>query len=58
MPEKLVLMSHHLCPYVQRAAIALDEKGMDYVRIQLAPSADPPDRTGDSAPVSGADQPF
>ena len=41
MPEKLVLMSHHLCPYVQRAAIALDEKGMDYVRIQIDLSAKP-----------------
>ena len=35
---KLSLVSHHLCPYVQRAAIALAEKGVAYERryIDLA----------------------
>jgi len=30
--EKLTLVSHHLCPYVQRAAIALSEKGAEFDR--------------------------
>jgi len=35
---KLTLVSHHLCPYVQRAAIVLAEKGVAYERryIDLA----------------------
>ncbi|RDV05102.1 glutathione S-transferase family protein [Undibacter mobilis] len=35
---KLTLVSHHLCPYVQRAAIALAEKGVAFERryIDLA----------------------
>ena len=33
--EKLTLVSHHLCPYVQRAAIALDEKGVAYERVYV-----------------------
>ena len=32
---KLTLISHHLCPYVQRAAIALAEKGMPFERIYI-----------------------
>jgi glutathione S-transferase len=32
---KLTLISHHLCPYVQRAAIALIEKGLPYDRIDV-----------------------
>lgn len=32
MTEKLTLVSHPLCPYVQRAAIALAEKGVPFVR--------------------------
>ena len=32
---RLTLVSHHLCPYVQRAAIALDEKGVPYERIMV-----------------------
>ena len=32
---KLTLISHHLCPYVQRAAIALDEKGVVFDRINV-----------------------
>lgn len=36
MPEsKLTLVSHHLCPYVQRAAIALAEKGVDFDRVYV-----------------------
>ncbi len=29
------LISHHLCPYVQRAAIAMDEKGVQFDRINV-----------------------
>ncbi|WP_197470558.1 glutathione S-transferase family protein, partial [Erythrobacter sp. HI0019] len=38
----LTLVSHHLCPYVQRAAIALSEKGTGYDRsyIDLAQKPD------------------
>lgn len=32
MTDKLTLVSHPLCPYVQRAAIALAEKGVPFVR--------------------------
>ncbi len=31
----LTLVSHALCPYVQRAAIALDEKGVAFERIDV-----------------------
>ena len=31
----LTLVSHHLCPYVQRAAIALDEKGVAFERVTI-----------------------
>lgn len=31
----LTLISHPLCPYVQRAAIALAEKGLDYERLDI-----------------------
>jgi glutathione S-transferase len=37
----LTLVSHHLCPYVQRAAIALIEKGVDYERITIDLAAKP-----------------
>jgi glutathione S-transferase len=33
--SKLTLISHPLCPYVQRAAIALDEKGVAFERIDV-----------------------
>lgn len=33
--ETLTLVSHHLCPYVQRAAIALAEKGVPYERVYV-----------------------
>ena len=35
MPEKLKLISHKLCPYVQRAVIALTEKGVAFERIDI-----------------------
>src|SRR6185436_17939104 len=31
----LTLVSHHLCPYVQRAAISLAEKHVDFERIYV-----------------------
>ena len=39
---KLTLVSHHLCPYVQRAAIALTEKAVPFERISID-RADKPD---------------
>lgn len=38
---KLTLVSHHLCPYVQRAAIALTEKGVPFERRYVDLSAKP-----------------
>ena len=35
MHSDLKLVSHNLCPYVQRAAIALDEKGVPFERINV-----------------------
>ncbi len=35
------LISHHLCPYVQRAAIALAEKGMPFERTYVDLAAKP-----------------
>ncbi|MEO6566914.1 MAG: glutathione S-transferase family protein [Casimicrobiaceae bacterium] len=35
MTAGLTLVSHKLCPYVQRAAIVLLEKGMDFERIDI-----------------------
>ncbi|HEU4537696.1 MAG TPA: glutathione S-transferase family protein [Polyangiaceae bacterium] len=32
---KLTLVSHHLCPYVQRVIIALDEKGVSHERVYI-----------------------
>ena len=32
---KLKLISHKLCPYVQRAVIALTEKGVPFERIDI-----------------------
>jgi glutathione S-transferase len=42
MTTPLILVSHHLCPYVQRAAIALAEKGVPYERrtVDLANKPD------------------
>ena len=38
---KLILVSHHLCPYVQRAAIALAEKGVAFERVSIDLAAKP-----------------
>ena len=38
----LTLVSHHLCPYVQRAVIALTEKDVPFERLAID-LADPPD---------------
>lgn len=35
MTAPLALISHHLCPYVQRAAIALAEKGVPFERVYI-----------------------
>jgi glutathione S-transferase len=35
MPNKLHLISHHLCPYVQRAVIVAAEKGVAFERISI-----------------------
>jgi glutathione S-transferase len=37
----LRLVSHHLCPYVQRAAIALAEKGVPHERVAVDLAAKP-----------------
>lgn len=37
----VTLISHHLCPYVQRAAIVLAEKGMPFTRRYVDLSAKP-----------------
>ncbi|HEX6002319.1 MAG TPA: glutathione S-transferase family protein [Hyphomicrobiaceae bacterium] len=37
----LMLVSHHLCPYVQRAAIALAEKGVTFERVTIDLAAKP-----------------
>jgi glutathione S-transferase len=38
---RLTLVSHHLCPYVQRAAIALLEKDVPFERVTIDLSAKP-----------------
>jgi glutathione S-transferase len=38
---QLTLVSHHLCPYVQRAAIALAEKDIPFERVWIDLSAKP-----------------
>ena len=35
MSPRLRLISHKLCPYVQRAVIALDEKGVAFERVDI-----------------------
>ena len=35
MTTRLVLISHLLCPYVQRAVIVLEEKNIPYERIDI-----------------------
>jgi glutathione S-transferase len=39
--QKLTLISHHLCPYVQRAAIVLAEKDIPFERVYVDLSAKP-----------------
>ena len=39
--SSLTLVSHHLCPYVQRAAIALTEKGIVFERVTIDLAAKP-----------------
>ena len=39
MAAALKLISHKLCPYVQRAVIALTEKGVPFERIDEALAA-------------------
>jgi len=39
--EKLTLVSHDLCPYVQRAVIALTEKGVPFDRVYIDLAAKP-----------------
>jgi glutathione S-transferase len=41
MTTKLTLVSHPLCPYVQRAAVALSEKGVPFERIVVDLGAKP-----------------
>ena len=41
MERALTLISHHLCPYVQRAAIALAEKGIAFERVNIDLAAKP-----------------
>ncbi|HEV7308668.1 glutathione S-transferase family protein [Ensifer sp.] len=41
MTATLTLVSHHLCPYVQRASIALDEKGVRFERTNIDLNAKP-----------------
>lgn len=38
---RLTLVSHHLCPYVQRAAISLAEKGVPFERVDVDLSSKP-----------------
>lgn len=40
-PSRLTLVSHVLCPYVQRAVIALTEKGVPYRRVDISLSDKP-----------------
>lgn len=40
-PPALTLISHPLCPYVQRAAIALTEKGLPFTRRDIDLAAKP-----------------
>ncbi len=35
MTETLKLISHKLCPYVQRAVISLTEKGVPFERVDI-----------------------
>lgn len=41
MPQRLRLISHKLCPYVQRAAIVAKEKGIEFERVDIDLAAKP-----------------
>jgi glutathione S-transferase len=41
MENRITLVSFHLCPYVQRAAIVLAEKGVPFTRVDVDLSAKP-----------------
>ena len=41
MSSDLMLVSHHLCPYVQRAVISLTEKQVAFERVTIDLSAEP-----------------
>ena len=51
---KLQLVSHDLCPYVQRAAIALTEKGVAFERTYVDLAAKPDWFLADVAARQGA----
>lgn len=63
MPSQLTLVSHPLCPYVQRAAIVLREKGVPFVRrdidlankpdwfLRISPLGKTPVLLADDAPI-------
>ena len=38
---ELTLISHHLCPYVQRAVISLIEKNVPFERVDVDPADKP-----------------
>ncbi len=48
--DKLTLISHTLCPYVQRAAIALAEKHIEFTRVFIDLS-DKPDWFEEMSPL-------
>lgn len=50
MNPELTLVSHHLCPYVQRAVITLVEKNVEHERIYID-LADKPDWFRDISPL-------
>lgn len=50
MNKKPTLISHHLCPYVQRAVIVLTEKGVEHERVYIN-LADKPAWFADISPL-------
>lgn len=50
MNDMPILISHHLCPYVQRAVIVLTEKGIEHERIYID-LANKPDWFADISPL-------
>lgn len=49
-PQKLTLVSHLLCPYVQRSVMALEELGIEYKRIDID-LGNPPEWFTDISPL-------